>query len=67
MIIFKLLFKPRSIRCACFLTRRSVLFRFCSVKTARNPPPLDSNEPQSTADAIAEWGVDYVVLTSVDR
>ncbi|VDD88459.1 unnamed protein product [Enterobius vermicularis] len=41
--------------------------RFCSVKTARNPPPLDSNEPQSTADAIAEWGVDYVVLTSVDR
>ncbi|XP_065191501.1 lipoyl synthase, mitochondrial-like [Sycon ciliatum] len=41
--------------------------RFCSVKTARAPPPPDPNEPQNTAEAIAEWGVDYVVLTSVDR
>ncbi|XP_035875742.1 lipoyl synthase, mitochondrial isoform X2 [Phyllostomus discolor] len=41
--------------------------RFCSVKTARKPPPLDANEPYSTAKAIAEWGLDYVVLTSVDR
>uniref|UniRef100_A0A4X2KIK7 Lipoyl synthase, mitochondrial n=1 Tax=Vombatus ursinus TaxID=29139 RepID=A0A4X2KIK7_VOMUR len=41
--------------------------RFCSVKTARKPPPLDSNEPYNTAKAIAEWGLDYVVLTSVDR
>ncbi|XP_059779147.1 lipoyl synthase, mitochondrial isoform X2 [Balaenoptera ricei] len=41
--------------------------RFCSVKTARNPPPLDANEPYNTAKAIAEWGLDYVVLTSVDR
>uniref|UniRef100_A0A7N4NN72 Lipoic acid synthetase n=1 Tax=Sarcophilus harrisii TaxID=9305 RepID=A0A7N4NN72_SARHA len=41
--------------------------RFCSVKTARQPPPLDSNEPYNTAKAIAEWGLDYVVLTSVDR
>lgn len=41
--------------------------RFCSVKTARNPPPLDENEPKKTAKAIASWGLDYIVLTSVDR
>ncbi|XP_013887909.1 lipoyl synthase, mitochondrial [Austrofundulus limnaeus] len=41
--------------------------RFCSVKTARQPPPLDPNEPYNTAEAIAAWGLDYVVLTSVDR
>uniref|UniRef100_A0A8C6UQT2 Lipoyl synthase, mitochondrial n=2 Tax=Neogobius melanostomus TaxID=47308 RepID=A0A8C6UQT2_9GOBI len=41
--------------------------RFCSVKTARQPPPLDKNEPYNTAKAIVAWGLDYVVLTSVDR
>ncbi|MCI4394987.1 hypothetical protein PGIGA_G00175160 [Pangasianodon gigas] len=41
--------------------------RFCSVKTARTPPPLDPDEPYNTAKAIAAWGLDYVVLTSVDR
>ncbi|XP_075050900.1 lipoyl synthase, mitochondrial isoform X1 [Mixophyes fleayi] len=41
--------------------------RFCSVKTAKKPPPLDPDEPYNTAKAIAEWGLDYVVLTSVDR
>ncbi|KAK4320146.1 hypothetical protein Pmani_008981 [Petrolisthes manimaculis] len=41
--------------------------RFCSVKTARRPPPLDPNEPVNTATAIAKWGLNYVVLTSVDR
>nr|XP_023029811.1 lipoyl synthase, mitochondrial [Leptinotarsa decemlineata] len=41
--------------------------RFCSVKTARAPPPPDKNEPVNTATAIASWGLDYVVLTSVDR
>lgn len=41
--------------------------RFCSVKTARAPPPLDPNEPENTAVAVAKWGLDYVVLTSVDR
>lgn len=41
--------------------------RFCSVKTARAPPPLDAEEPRNTASAIASWGLDYVVLTSVDR
>ena len=43
------------------------LFRFCSVKTSRAPPPLDPMEPQNTAEAVAAWGLDYVVLTSVDR
>ncbi|XP_071514375.1 lipoyl synthase, mitochondrial [Panulirus ornatus] len=41
--------------------------RFCSVKTARKPPPLDPMEPVNTATAIATWGLNYVVLTSVDR
>ncbi|KAJ1499352.1 hypothetical protein HMI54_011859 [Coelomomyces lativittatus] len=41
--------------------------RFCSVKTSRAPPPLDPNEPENTAEAISRWGLDYVVLTSVDR
>ncbi|XP_072170887.1 lipoyl synthase, mitochondrial-like [Diadema setosum] len=41
--------------------------RFCSVKTSRTPPPPDPNEPMNTATAIASWGVDYIVLTSVDR
>lgn len=37
------------------------------MKTARKPPPLDPDEPENTAKAIAAWGLDYVVLTSVDR
>ncbi|KAH3713530.1 hypothetical protein DPMN_073322 [Dreissena polymorpha] len=41
--------------------------RFCSVKTAKNPPPPDPKEPVNTAKAIVSWGLDYVVLTSVDR
>nr|KAJ3420184.1 hypothetical protein HK105_005983 [Polyrhizophydium stewartii] len=41
--------------------------RFCSVKTNRKPGPLDPNEPEHTAEAISRWGLDYVVLTSVDR
>ncbi|XP_075234770.1 lipoyl synthase, mitochondrial isoform X2 [Lycorma delicatula] len=41
--------------------------RFCSVKTSRAPPPPDPNEPVNTAKAIAAWGLDYIVLTSVDR
>ncbi|WOL15350.1 lipoyl synthase 1, chloroplastic [Canna indica] len=41
--------------------------RFCAVKTSRNPAPPDPMEPENTARAIASWGVDYVVLTSVDR
>jgi len=41
--------------------------RFCSVKTSKNPGPLDPMEPVNTAQAIGKWGVNYVVLTSVDR
>ncbi|KAI9364884.1 hypothetical protein DFJ73DRAFT_619809, partial [Zopfochytrium polystomum] len=41
--------------------------RFCSVKTNRAPAALDPNEPEHTAEAISRWGLDYVVLTSVDR
>lgn len=41
--------------------------RFCSVKTSKTPPPLDPDEPKNTATAVTEWGLDYVVLTSVDR
>lgn len=40
---------------------------FCAVKTSRNPPPLDPHEPKRVAEAIASWGLSYVVLTSVDR
>jgi len=41
--------------------------RFCSVKTAKKPGALDPDEPINTAKAISSWGVDYIVLTSVDR
>lgn len=41
--------------------------RFCAVKTSKAPPPLDPDEPENTAKAVAAWGIDYVVLTSVDR
>jgi len=41
--------------------------RFCSVKTSRTPPPLDPHEPEHTAEALARWGLGYIVLTAVDR
>ncbi|VDN95778.1 unnamed protein product [Brugia pahangi] len=41
--------------------------KFCSVKTSLKPPPLNPEEPINTAKAIADWGINYVVLTSVDR
>ncbi|RHZ53189.1 hypothetical protein Glove_449g9 [Diversispora epigaea] len=41
--------------------------RFCSVKTSKTPKPLDMNEPENVSQAISKWGLDYVVLTSVDR
>ena len=41
--------------------------RFCHVKTAARPPPLDPDEPRHLAEAIAELGLDYIVVTSVDR
>mmetsp|Transcript_35080 Transcript_35080/g.64555 ORF Transcript_35080/g.64555 Transcript_35080/m.64555 type:complete len:390 (-) Transcript_35080:653-1822(-) len=40
---------------------------FCAVNTSAAPPPPDPFEPFKTADAVCSWGVDYIVLTSVDR
>ena len=39
---------------------------FCDVAHGR-PHALDENEPRELADAIAELGLKYVVVTSVDR
>ncbi len=39
---------------------------FCSVETGGMEPP-DPDEPQEVAGAVADIGLDYVVLTSVDR
>ncbi len=41
--------------------------RFCAIKTARVPPPLDPEEPYKVAESVAALGLHYVVLTSVDR
>ncbi len=41
--------------------------RFCAVKFDRAPPPLDSEEPQKAAEQVAVMGLDYVVMTSVNR
>ncbi len=41
--------------------------RFCNVKTAAHPPPLDPDEPRHLAEAIRDLELDYIVVTSVDR
>lgn len=41
--------------------------RFCSVATSRTPPPLDPEEPANIGKAVADMGVEYIVLTMVDR
>jgi lipoyl synthase len=41
--------------------------RFCNVKTGNPKGKLDLEEPQKVAHAISQMGLDYVVLTSVDR
>lgn len=41
--------------------------RFCAVKTLRAPPRLDEAEPTKLAQTIAAMGLDYVVITSVNR
>ncbi|MBI5413219.1 lipoyl synthase [Candidatus Peregrinibacteria bacterium] len=40
--------------------------KFCNVKHGK-PQPLDPNEPQNLAEAIAKLGVNYAVITCVDR
>jgi len=39
---------------------------FCDVETG-GVEPLDADEPENVANAVADIGLDYVVLTSVDR
>ncbi|CAM9256567.1 unnamed protein product [Chrysoparadoxa australica] len=41
--------------------------KFCAVNTSQAPPKPDPFEPFHTAEAISRWGINYVVLTSVDR
>lgn len=41
--------------------------RFCNIASAKNPPPLDPDEPRSLALAVAQLGLRYLVVTSVDR
>ncbi len=41
--------------------------RFCNVKTGNPKGVLDREEPQKVAHAVSQMGLDYVVLTSVDR
>ena len=41
--------------------------RFCAVKTSRQGVKLDEKEPEKVGYAISQMGLDYVVLTSVDR
>lgn len=40
--------------------------RFCHVKVGA-PPPLDPMEPINLANAVAELGLEYIVVTSVNR
>jgi len=39
---------------------------FCNVKTGM-PAVLDAKEPKNVAEAVAEMGLNHVVITSVDR
>lgn len=39
---------------------------FCNVRTGM-PAPLDVDEPQKVAEAVAKLGLSHVVITSVDR
>lgn len=41
--------------------------RFCSVKSAKNPGPLDREEPAKLAETIKSLKLKYAVLTTVDR
>ncbi len=41
--------------------------RFCAVNTAKNPLPLDLEEPRKLAETIFQMRLKYVVITSVDR
>jgi lipoic acid synthetase len=40
---------------------------FCDVEWQRHPAPLDPTEPERVGAAVAELGLSFVVLTSVNR
>jgi lipoic acid synthetase len=41
--------------------------KFCAVDTGNPKGWLDADEPEKAADTVAEMGLQYVVITSVDR
>ena len=41
--------------------------RFCAVGSIKTPPPLDDDEPNNLADAIATMGLNHAVITVVNR
>ena len=41
--------------------------RFCAVKTGNPKGKIDNEEPEKVGYAIAQMGLEYVVITSVDR
>jgi lipoic acid synthetase len=41
--------------------------RFCAVATGKPGGVLDAHEPRRVAEAVAQWELRWVVLTSVDR
>ncbi|MDE4988491.1 lipoyl synthase, partial [Francisella tularensis subsp. holarctica] len=42
-------------------------FKFCSVDTGNPKGWLDKDEPMTAAESVKLMGLEYVVLTSVDR
>ncbi len=40
---------------------------FCNVATGKPPAGVDEDEPRRVAEAVAEMGLEHVVITSVDR
>ena len=40
---------------------------FCNVATGKPPVGLDADEPRRVGEAVAEMGLEHVVITSVDR
>ena len=41
--------------------------KFCSVETLKQPEALDADEPERLADAVERMGLEYVVITVVNR
>ncbi|AKU91736.1 lipoyl synthase [Vulgatibacter incomptus] len=41
--------------------------RFCNIASEKRPAPLDPDEPRNLATAVAQLGLHYLVVTSVDR